>query len=220
MLVAQKRFAELEQISSAYLSAKEQNPEILLEAATTLAGLDSMKLKEEGLKLFEQAVSLLPASVNARIGLASTAYQLGNTERAEKLYRELLTQYPDNIQVLNDLAWIIQEHSEKYDEALELVNKGLNIKPNELHLLDTRGTILSKMSNRLGDAAKDLEKLVELSSSDTQQKARALLKLGRIYAKLGDMVSAKLRLENAIEIDRKIDAFTPAERAEIKNIIQ
>ena len=218
--VAQKRFEELEQISSAYLSAKEQNPEILLEAATILAGLDSTKLKEEGLKLFEQVVSLLPASVNAHIGLASTTYQLGNTERAEKLYRELLTQYSNNVQVLNDLAWILLEQTEKYDEALELANKGLNLAPNELHLLDTRGTILSKMANRLGDAAKDLEKLVELSSSDTRQKARALLKLGRIYAKLGDMVSAKQRLENALEIDRKIDVFTPAERAEIKSIIQ
>jgi len=145
--VAQKRFEELEQISSAYLSAKEQNPEILLEAATILAGLDSTKLKEEGLKLFEQVVSLLPASVNAHIGLASTTYQLGNTERAEKLYRELLTQYSNNVQVLNDLAWILQEQTEKYDEALELADKGLNLAPNELHLLDTRGTILSKMAN-------------------------------------------------------------------------
>jgi tetratricopeptide (TPR) repeat protein len=220
LLVAQKHFPELEQISSAYLSAKEQNPEILLEAATTLTGLDSIKLKEEGLKLFEQVVSLPSASVNAHIGLASTTYQLGNIERAEKLYRELLTEYPDNVQVLNDLAWIIQEHSEKYDEALTYANKGLNLSPNELHLLDTRGTILSKMPNRLEDAVKDLEKLVELSSSDTQQKARALLKLGHIYAKLGNMVSAKQRLEKALEIDRKIDVFTPAEQAEIKNIIQ
>jgi len=220
LLAAQKRLDELEQISSAYLSAEEQNPEILLEAASILTGLDSTNLKEDGLKLFEKVVSLLPESVNARIGLASATYQLGNTDHAEKLYRELLTQYPDNIQVLNDLAWIIQEHSEKYDEALELVNKGLNLSPNELHLLDTRGTILSKMSNRLKDAVKNLEKLVELSSSDTQQKARALLKLGRIYTKLGDKVSAKQRLENAIEIDRKIDVFTPAERAEIKSMNQ
>ena len=67
LLIAQKRFAELEQISSAYFSAKEQNPEILLEAATILAGLDSTKLRKEGLKLYEQVVSLLPTSVNVTI---------------------------------------------------------------------------------------------------------------------------------------------------------
>ena len=76
------------------------------------------------------------------------------------------------------------------------------------------------MSDRLEDASKDFEKLVELSSPDTQQKARALLKLGRIYIKLGNTASAKQSLENALEIDRKIDVFTPAERAEIKSIIQ
>jgi tetratricopeptide (TPR) repeat protein len=220
LMTAQKRFAELEQISSAYLSAEQQNPEIILEAAIILTGLNSTKLKEEGLRLFEKVVSLQPESVNARIGLASATYQLGKTDQAETLYRELLTQYPVNVQILNDLAWIIQENSQKYDEALQLVNKGLNLSPNELHLLDTRGTILSKISNRLNDAVKDLEKLVELSSSDTQQKARALLKLGRIYAKLGNKISSKQRLDKAMEIDSKIDVFTSAERAEIKSMNQ
>ena len=53
-LVAQNRFEELAGISSAYLSAKEQNPTTLVKAASILASLDSMTLKKEGLNLFEQ----------------------------------------------------------------------------------------------------------------------------------------------------------------------
>jgi tetratricopeptide (TPR) repeat protein len=223
-LIAQKRFDELSQISSAYLSAKEQNPTALLAAASILAASDSMELKKEAVKLFEHAATLSPALKEARLGLASTLYQTGDADRAVTVYQELLREYPNEIQALNDLAWILQEHDRRYDAALELANRGLILSPDEspgeLHLLDTRGTILSNMADRLADARNDFEKLVGLSAPDTRQKADALLKLGRICAKLNDLARARQHLQEALEIDRKIGAFTPDERAEITNILQ
>ena len=158
------------------------------------------------------AVKISPTLKKARLGLASTLYQTGNAERAKQIYQELLEQYPNNIQVLNDLAWILQEHYHRYAAALELANRGLSLAPNELHLLDTRGTILLNLEDRLTDARNNFERLVELSPSDTRQRAKALLQLGRICAKLSDLVQAKQHLKNALEIDRKIDVFTPEER--------
>ncbi|MBA7612318.1 Beta-barrel assembly-enhancing protease [subsurface metagenome] len=219
-LVAQNRFEELAGISSAYLSAKELNPTTLLRAASVLASLDSITLKKEGLKLFEQAATLSPTLLDARLGLASTLCQTGNVERAKQIYQELLEQYPNNIQVLNDLAWILQEHDHRYAAALELANRGLSLAPNELHLLDTRGTILSNIADRLADARSDFERLVELSPSDTPRQAKALLQLGRICAKLDDFVQAEQHLKNALEIDRKLDVFTTDERSEITRILQ
>jgi len=179
-----------------------------------------MKLKKEGLKLYEHAVTLSPASLDAHLGLASTLYQTGNVEDAEKIYRELLEHYPNDIRILNDLAWILQEHYHRYAEALTLANKGLGLAPNDLHLLDTRGTILSNIAERLADARNDFEKLVELSPSDTPRQAKALLQLGRICAKLNDFVEAKHYLKNALEIDQKINVFTTDERSEITSIVQ
>jgi len=69
-------------------------------------------------------------------------------ERAEKIYQELLEQYPNEIQILNDLAWILQEHYHRYAAALELANRGLRLEPDELHLLDTRGTFLSNLPDK------------------------------------------------------------------------
>lgn len=219
-LVAQKRFGELSQISSAYLSAKEQNPTTLMAAASILAPLDSMELKKGALKLFEQAVILAPTSKAARLGLASTLYQTGDADRAVTIYQKLYAEYPNDLQTLNDLAWILQEHNRRYDAALELANRGLVLAPDEIHLLDTRGTILANMENRLGDARKDFEKLVKLAPPDSRQKAGALLKLGRTCAKLKDPVQAKQHLQDALEIDRKIDVFTADERSEIARILQ
>jgi len=219
-LVGQQRYDELAQISSAYISAKQQNPATVVEAASILATLNSIELKKEAAKLFEHIVTLSPTLLSARLGLASMLYQTGNAERAENVYRDSLEQAPYNAQILNDLAWILQERDQDYDAALELANKGLSIDRDDAdlrHLLDTRGTILSKLS-RLADAKSDFERLAKLSPPDTRQRANALLQLGRICAKLGEHVEAREHLDEAMEIDHKLGVFTVDERSEITRI--
>ncbi|MDT8301690.1 MAG: tetratricopeptide repeat protein [Sedimentisphaerales bacterium] len=218
LLLAQKQYDKLSQISSEYLTAKKQNATTLIAAASALMSLDSIELKKEGLKLFEQAVTIAPTK-GARLGLANTLYQTGETSRAVIVYQELLKDFPKDLKIINNLAWIMQEHYHSYDAALELTNKGLAISPNDIYLLDTRGTILSNMENRLDDARKDFERLVELTPSDSQQKASALLSLGRICIKLNDLAQAKQHFQNALEIDQKINVFTDDERSEVAKII-
>jgi tetratricopeptide (TPR) repeat protein len=218
ILVALGRFEELKGISSTYVSAQVQDPAILLEAASKLAASDSEELRKEALKLFERAVSLSPASVEARLGLASTLYQTREAERAEKIYRDVLEQHPDNVRALNDLAWILQEHYQRYDKALELADKALALAPNDLSLLDTHGTILAKLPGRLTDARNDFTRLVDLSPPDSVRKAKALLQLGRVYIRLNDLQQAKQSVEKALQIHRKTPILTEAERTEIAEI--
>ena len=52
--------------------------------------------------------------------MASALYRTGNVERAEKVYRDSLKQHPYNAQILNDLAWILQERDQDNEGALEL----------------------------------------------------------------------------------------------------
>lgn len=217
-LVSQKRFEGLANISSAYISAKEQDLATVLRAASTLLSLDSMDLKKEAARLFEHAATLEQTSLDAQLGLASSLYQTGDVEGAEKTYRRLLEQHPDDIRALNDLAWILQEHDQKYADALELANKGLRLAPEDLHLLDTRGTILSNMPDRLADARKDFEEIVKLSSSDARRQAKALLQLGRVCAKLNDIPQARQHLQSAMDIDNKNHVFTSSEQSQIAEL--
>jgi len=217
-LVAQKGFEELEKISSAYLSATPQDPATLLAAAMTLAASDSAKLKQEALPLFEQVVILAPTSIDARQAFASYLYQTGHVERAKTAYQALIKAYPNEVRCLNDLAWILQEHDQAYDAALGLANKALSLSPRDRFLLDTRGTILLNMPNRLADAKRDFDQLVKLSPSDSPSQAKALLQLGRICVNLKDLDGAKQYLKQALEIDQKINLFTPEELAEIEKM--
>jgi tetratricopeptide (TPR) repeat protein len=219
-LMSQNRLDELSRMVPAYLSAEGQDLTTVVQAASILTSLDSIETKKEGVKLFEHALSLAPTSIEARLGLASSLYQTGDVERAEKMYRELIAQHPDSIRALNDLAWILQERYQRYADALDLANKALRLAPGDAHLLDTRGTILSNMPERLADARRDFEELVRLSSSDTRQQAKALLQLGRLCVKLNDLPQAKQHLQTAMEIDRKTPVFTTDERAEIAKAVQ
>jgi len=209
------------EICSTFLSTKESNLGRLLIVASILSEADSIGFKREAVKLFEHALTLSPTTIGANLGLASTLYQAGDVDRAKTIYRELLEQYPDNIQALNDLAWILQEHEHRYEAALELANRGLRLAPDDLHLLDTRGTILLNMADRLADARTDFETLEQLCPpDDSARKAKTLLKLGRICAQLNDHVQARQHIEKALEIDQRIDIFTTDERSEITRIIQ
>lgn len=224
LLIAQKRFDEIDDVCSAYLSIEEPNPLTMAAAASILVSSDSITLKKEGLKFYERMISLWPSLLNARLGLASTRYQTKDIQGAMQAYQEVLNQDPNNIQALNDLAWIIQEQDQKnYADALELANRGLRVAGNindRLHLLDTRGTILSRMPDRLQSAMLDFKTLADISGDDSRQKARALLKLGRICIRLDDLEHAKQHMQDALKIDEKINVLTPDERTEITKILQ
>ncbi len=221
-LAAQSRWDDLAGISAAYIACDNQDPAIVTRAAGVLASLDTPALRSEGVKLFEHAVKTWPTLPDARLGLASALYRTGDAEKAKQTYQELLDAYPNNTQVLNDLAWIIQEQDGDYEAALKLADTGLRLGGSDAdrrHLLDTRGTILSKI-DRLSDARTDFEELLKLTEPDTAPRAKALLQLGRTCAKLGDVDSAKKHLRDALEIDRANPAFTPEERTEIEGLLQ
>jgi tetratricopeptide (TPR) repeat protein len=216
-LVSQKRWDELKGISATYLSAPNQDPALLLPAAAALVSLEATELKQEGLRLLERAAVLSPTSIPVQLGLASTLYQTGDATRAKELCETLRKQYPDDTRVLNNLAWILQDHDQKYDEALALADRGLKRDPNDLNLLDTRGTILTKLPTRLADAKSDFATLVRLSPPNSRAKAKALLQLGRARQAEGP-ASSETTPGRGTGDRQNISVFTPAEQAEIAEI--
>lgn len=219
LLLTMKRFDELDQIASTYMAARDQDPGIVRNAATLLISQGSPELRKQGVKLFQHGVSAWPTSVELRRGLASGLYQVGDFDAAVKVYREVLDQYPEDAQVLNDLAWILQERFERYDEALTLANQGLRAKRADAHLLDTKGTILSKMPGRLAEAKNSFEEILTLPNLDPRRQAVTHFQLGRVCVKLNDAVQAKEHLDAALEIDSKTHVLTPQERSEITQLL-
>lgn len=222
-LVAQNRFDDLKGISSAYVQAREQDPSLVLRAAGTLMAAGSAELKAEGVALFRHGATHWPRLADARLGLASSLYQTGDAEAAEKMYREFLRQHPNNPRALNDLAWILQEQFQRYEEALELANRGLRQAPDNVYLLDTKGSILLNMPDRLAEAKIYFGDIVRISSRsaspDPHREAHASFQLGRICVKLDESAQARKYLSRALEIDRTAGVLTPEDRAEIDRLV-
>ena len=75
------------------------------------------------------------------------------------------------------------------------------------------------MPARLVDAQTDFQELVRLSSADPCLRAKAPLQLGRVCVKLNDLAKAERHFQEALNIDREANVFTPSERSEIQDIV-
>jgi tetratricopeptide (TPR) repeat protein len=106
---------------------------------------------------------------------------------AENLYREALSKNSNNLVAINNLAWLLALKKSKPDpdEALALVNRGINLAGPSPELLDTRGVIYLIQRNGQG-AATDLQDCVDQSPSATRYfhlaQAKALLASGNPQA--------------------------------------
>ena len=131
-----------------------------------------------------------------------------------QIYRDVLELAPDHSRALNDLAWILAQAG-RHEESLELADKGVALAPENYHLRDTRGFILSRLG-RLEQARDDYARCVELRTDNPPAQAKALAHLGRTCAKLGQSDAARRHLQRALEIDGELNVFGEKERSEIR----
>jgi len=212
-------FGEITKLMAAYLAGDKPDRDVILAAAGMLLSSESTGDKKEALKLYKHVLAAAPKMMAAHLGLASAAYQTGDVERARKVLRGVLEEDPNNVRAMNDLAWILAEKFLRYKEALKHADRGLSLDPDNLSLLDTRGTILSNLPGRLTDAKTDFEALVKSVAAGSRRQAKALLQLGRVCVKLKNLAEAKQHFTKAVEIDRKHNVFSAEERSEIKKTI-
>jgi tetratricopeptide (TPR) repeat protein len=81
----------------------------------------------------------------------------GLLDRAEEYYRQALSLEADNPLVLNRLAWFLIDKDRNINEGIELVDKALEINPDEFYFADTKGWGLYKLG-RYNEALELLEK--------------------------------------------------------------
>jgi tetratricopeptide (TPR) repeat protein len=138
-------------------------PPAQLAMAMVSVANTSKPLKSE-LDRIETKVKALQAAHKDDTGVSfALANLLGTMKRpaqAETLYRELLQREQNNPVVLNNLAWLLSDRPEASKEALQYIDKAIELAGPEGALLDTRGMILVRMG-KLNEAITDLKLAVE-----------------------------------------------------------
>ncbi|MBN2020371.1 MAG: tetratricopeptide repeat protein [Sedimentisphaerales bacterium] len=176
---------------------------------------EPVKIAED---LLRRVIESKPNSASAGYSLALLLQTVGRTNEAVGLYRQVLKNDPKNVVALNNLAWILCEDQKQYRQALDLADKGLEIEPNYVDLLDTRGVTLYRLG-LYQRAADDLSRCILLYPPDSRSLAATNFHLARIQEKLGQTDRATETLKKALDLNNEKEGLTADDLAEAKKLL-
>jgi tetratricopeptide (TPR) repeat protein len=148
-----------------------------------------------------------PSSTSIRLSLASLRGQQGRYDQAESIFREVLTSEPENLAGLNNLAWLLSFQTGREEEALDLVERAIEIAGMDATLLDTRAVILLK-TGKTNLALRDLRAAIAMSP----QKPVLYFHLARANQAAKQDAEARKAFRHAEQLGLKPEAADPRER--------
>ncbi|NVK40893.1 MAG: tetratricopeptide repeat protein [Oceanospirillaceae bacterium] len=114
----------------------------------------------------EDAVALLDEAIEVEgeeVSLLYTRAMLiepDNFVQMERDLRQVLEIEPDNASALNALGYTLTVHTQRYNEALDLIQQALALKPDDPAILDSMGWVLFKLE-RLDESIGYLQRAYE-----------------------------------------------------------
>ncbi len=216
-LAAQQRYADVRNMLAYSETAAPLDPRAVAIGARILASSEVKENLSFAQSLFERMLAGEPERLDALLGLAQVAYRMGDLDAAERAYRRVLSVDPYHRQALNDLAWIVGVAGNKTEEAIELADRGVDRFPGDPHLLDTRGALFAKLQ-RWNEARRDFEACLTSPAIVPTTRAKANLRLARVYLRLSEPRAAAESLAKAETVDREHQVLSGAERKELDEL--
>lgn len=117
--------------------------------------LNSNDRQAQALAAANEALVAFPESINLRYARAMINDQEGNLAAAEQDLRWIIEREPENAVALNALGYTLTVKTERYDEALELIEQAHALAPKNPAIMDSLGWVHFK----LGDTTKAIDYL-------------------------------------------------------------
>ncbi|MGE3846441.1 MAG: tetratricopeptide repeat protein [Gammaproteobacteria bacterium] len=92
---------------------------------------------------------------------AMLAERMGKIDVLERDLRTIIAREPENAQALNALGYTLADRTKRYDEALALISKAMELAPKDFYILDSMGWVLYRLG-RLEEAVDYLKRAKEL----------------------------------------------------------
>lgn len=154
---------------------------------------DAKAALEEGLRRDPRNPALL-------IQLSLVQDKLQQPKESEATLRALLERDPDNPVALNNLGYYLTEQGRQLSEALELIQRAVNIDPTNGSYLDSLGWVYFQMG-RLSEAQHYLEQALNFEPLDATIHEH----VGDLYQRQGRLDQARRSFERALELFRVKD---------------
>ena len=155
----------------------------------------------------EDALKRRPGSTQLRLNLATLRNMQQRYDQSESLYRDVLRASPNNIEALNNLAWLLAFQSGKEPEALELIDRAIEIVGSDPTLLDTRAVVSLQLASP--DAA--LKDLNDALAADSRKLA-LYFHLARTHQMKKSLAEASKAFRKGENLGLEEDKIDPLER--------
>ncbi len=188
--VAQRDLARAEEILTQTLEvAPDSRPAYLLLAEV----LVTARKQQPALERLEHGLARNPRDVPAWMLVASLRENLGQKKEAAEAYRKVIEINPRSQPALNNLAYLLSEHFQQTDEALDLARRARELAPKDPATADTLGWI----AWRKGDYAW-AQTLLEEAAQALPAEPEVQFHLGMGYYMLGQDDAARAALGRAL----------------------
>jgi tetratricopeptide (TPR) repeat protein len=175
---------------------RKEIPEQALQYTLYEAGL----LREEGEKqaafdLLTKAIKQYPQNEQVRYSRAMIAESMDRLDVLEQDLRWILERDPNNAQALNALGYTLTDRTDRHQEALDMINRALELQPGDPFYLDSLGWVYY----RLGDLEKAERYLRQ--ALEVQPDAEFIAHLGEVLWERGKQQEAKQIWQQGLEHD-------------------
>ena len=132
-------------------------------------------------------------------------------ENAEADFRKALELNPEQPQVMNYLGYSLVEKQVKLDEALDLIERAVAVRPDSGYIVDSLGWILFRLG-RYEDSVGHMERATELMPIDPIVNDH----LGDVYWSVGRFLEAEFQWKRALSFVDYGDASQEADPDRIR----
>ncbi len=139
---------------------------------------------EEALGYINEAIVYVPDDLDLLYSRALVAAELKNVEIAEQDLRFIIKQNPKHANALNALGYTLADQTDRFEEARELIEQALELRPEDAHILDSMGWVSYRL-NELDTAIEYLQKAYEASP-----EVEIAAHLGEVLWESGDTTAA------------------------------
>jgi tetratricopeptide (TPR) repeat protein len=145
----------------AELDFPDDNLLIRRQAILSLAEGDEKEAKKYIDKYISIRKENSASEASIMAGVAGIYSDANIPDKAEEYYRQALSLEPENPIRMNNLAWLLIDKDRNVEEGMELIDKALNLSPDDYLMIDTKGWGFYKQG-RYKEALEILERSWEL----------------------------------------------------------
>ena len=162
----------------------EQDIRIYRAEAEILSRNDQL---EDAMDVYDRALDEYAGQADLLYARAMLAEKLDRLDILERDLRAILSEEPDHAEALNALGFTLADRTDRYDEALVLLERALELKPDDFYVIDSMGWVLYRVG-RLEEAIEYLRRAFSISEDP------------EVAAHLGEVLWVMGRKEAAREI--------------------